>query len=71
MSACPESVTGIHDNTDVQGRCLLCRHKIEKAMAFGPDASKRRQAARAQDPLSIDGPDEADYLDGWDAAVSR
>ena len=71
MSICPESVTGIHDNTDVQGRCLLCRQKIERAMAFGPDPSQRRQAARAQDPLSIDGPDEADYLDGWDAAVTR
>jgi hypothetical protein len=59
--------TGIHDTTDVQGRCLLCRHKIEKAMRFGPDSQARRQAARAQDPLSIDGPDEGDYLDGWSA----
>jgi hypothetical protein len=58
-------VTGQHDNTDVQGRCLLCRRKIESAMRFGPDPSKRRQAARAQDPLSIDGPDEGDYLDGY------
>ena len=65
MSPCPESVTGFHDNTDVQGRCLLCRRKIEGAMGFGPDASKRAQARRAQDPLSIDGPTEEDYLDGW------
>jgi len=65
MSTCPESVHGIHDNTDVQGRCLLCRQKIESAMRFGPDAAKRAQTRRAQDPLSIDGPDEADYLDGW------
>jgi hypothetical protein len=70
VSTCPESVTGIHDNTDVQGRCLLCRRKIGAAMPFGPDSSARRQAARAQDPRSIDGPDEGDYLDGWDMAVS-
>lgn len=62
---CPESVDGIHARTDVQGRCLLCRYKVERAMTFGPDASRRAQLRRAQDPLSIDGPDEGDYLDGW------
>ena len=55
---------GNHGRTDIQGRCLLCRHKVESALSFGPDSSKRAQARRAQDPLSIDGPDEADYLDG-------
>lgn len=71
MIGCRESVNRLHGRTDVQGRCLLCGQKIEAAMPFGPDSRNRRQAARAQDPLSIDGPDEADYLDGWDAAVSR
>jgi hypothetical protein len=69
MSACPESVYGVHDRTDVQGRCLLCRHKIESAMRFGPDSENRSQARRAQDPLSIDGPDESDYLDGYGATA--
>jgi hypothetical protein len=65
VSTCPESVYGVHDNTDKQGRCLLCRHKIDKAMPFTPDERNRSQARRAQDPLSIDGPDEGDYLDGY------
>jgi hypothetical protein len=65
VTACPESVYGIHSNTDVQGRCLLCRARIAPAMAFGPDKAKRAQASRAQDPLSVDGPDEGDYLDGF------
>ena len=66
MNVCRESVTGIHGRTDVQGRCLLCRRKVDDALAFAPDPSRRRQMAHAQNPLSIDGPDEADYLDGWD-----
>lgn len=65
MSTCPESIMGAHGRTDVQGRCLLCRHKVESALPFAPDAAKRRQLARAQDPLSIDGPSEEDYLDGY------
>lgn len=64
MSNCPESVYGSHQGPDKQGKCLLCRHKIDRAMTFGPDSSKRSQTRRAQDPLSVDGPDEADYLDG-------
>jgi hypothetical protein len=63
---CPESVYGTHQHTDVQGRCLFCRQKIENAVEFSPDRTKRRQLARAQDPLSVDGPDESDYLDGRD-----
>lgn len=65
VSVCPESVYGFHSHTDVQGRCLLCGTKIEAALSFGPNASKRAQASHAQDPASVDGPDEADYLDGW------
>ncbi len=65
MDRCPESVYGIHGHTDTRGRCLLCGHRIESALSFGPDRTKRQQAEYAQDPLSVDGPDEADYLDGW------
>ncbi len=70
MSGCPESFYGVHGRIDVRGCCLLCRHRIEAATPFGPDPSARHQSARAQDPLSIDGPDEGDYLDGWDPAVT-
>jgi hypothetical protein len=65
MTRCKESVYGTHQMTDTRGCCLLCGEKIESAARFGPDSIKRRQAARAQDPLSVDGPDEADYLDGF------
>lgn len=62
---CTASVYGIHGRTDVQGRCLLCGSKIESALPFGPNPTARHQLATAQDPRSIDGPDESDYLDGW------
>jgi len=65
MTSCPDAIYGIHGLTDARGRCPYCGHKVEGAQPFGPDSQKRDQAARAQDPLSIDGPDEADYLDGW------
>jgi hypothetical protein len=63
---CPETANGEHGRTDVQGRCLFCHLKIDSALEFSPDHTRRRQLARAQDPLSVDGPDESDYLDGRD-----
>lgn len=66
MTECLESVYGIHQLSDKQGRCLLCHKKIDSAHWFNPDTSKRYQARKAQDPLSIDGPDEGDYLDGFE-----
>jgi hypothetical protein len=64
-SECPETANGVHGHVDTQGKCLFCRQKIDKAMSFGPDSAKRDTERRAQDPLSVDGPDEGDYLDGW------
>lgn len=63
---CPEALYGIHGTTDSRGRCPYCGYKVESARQFRPDETKRHQIRRAQDPLSIDPPDEADYWDGWE-----
>jgi hypothetical protein len=47
----------------------MCHHKVTAARPFSPDPEARQQKRHAQDPLSIDGWDEEDYLDGyWDPA---
>jgi rRNA maturation protein Nop10 len=65
MTFCAASVYGVHGVSNVRGHCLLCGEKIDRPARFGPDNRKRKQARRAQDPLSIDGPDEGDYWDGF------
>jgi hypothetical protein len=64
-AACPDALYGQHGLTDTRGRCPYCGHKVDSSAWFSPDATKRRKAARAQDPLSIDPPDEGDYWDGF------
>ena len=64
MSICPEAVFGDHGD-DGTGKCPWCGAFLYHKGRPGPDPTKRSQARRAQDPLSIDGPDEGDYLDGF------
>jgi hypothetical protein len=64
VTRCPEAAWGIHGTADIDGKCPYCKRKIDSVARFGPDPDKRRQNARAQDPRSVDGWNEEDYLDG-------
>lgn len=60
---CPEAVYGEHGPANTSGRCPYCGASLGTRSRLGMDARARRERARDQDPLTVDGPTEDDYYE--------